>query len=166
MKLSDYIKALEDGRDVSFKDESGEWLVVEGMRSMVKVFAQGRSIRIDPTPKAVSMAELVRSRIDCVFSHEIDGDFDIGGFAGQSNMRGELTKGWFIMQRNKHLYKYCKPRMCHLFSSLNFLDPDALAYRIENSGFVVARNYTGDVMTSFSIQGLRDGRCWPWEVQE
>ena len=58
-------------------------------------------------------------------------------------------------------YVYCKPRMNYWFSLLNF-DDKFLLQKLGDAGFETKTHPSH----SFKITGLKNGYCWPWELEE
>jgi len=124
--------------------------------------------KLEPEIKPVDMSVLVNSGIDCLFSMRVGFDnspvmchlkcISPNGFTSEDDL----------------LWNYCKPRMNYWFSTENFKNVKGLMGKLEEAGFelevmyktiyIMGSDYI-TAITAFTIKGLQDGYCWPWEVE-
>lgn len=105
--------------------------------------------------KPVDLSVLISSGIDCYFSD--DPDYWCCTLSAKEKWTSEE-----ITERR------IKPRMNYWFSWLNFSAENDWLYVLSDAGFLVEvdEGDEGDCVHAFRITGLRDGYCWPWEVEE
>ena len=162
MKLSDYIKALEDGEVIEIQYRNLGWAREMLPEEICKIYREfgSVSVRIKPALKPVDMSVLVGSGIDCVFGAKLKFMSPLTSTTdrGQPIFHSWADGEWAI----------CKPRMNYWFSVKNFDDYENLERKLVAAGFSldlhINEMYRNGVV-AFSITGLQSNRCYPWEAK-
>lgn len=153
--------------------------VYQGRDYYPKAYNIGKAITesLKPKLKPVDMSVLIDSGVYCRFSNH-EGSLDEKGFNSLLKICNPSTS--YLYQSNQSTYRFCKPRTDYWFSAVNFTDVEKLIDRLHDAGFKVTVNRImvsygesfigGGVspggINAFKIEPeLRDGFCWPWEVE-
>jgi hypothetical protein len=115
--------------------------------------------RSKPTKKVIDLSALIDS-IDCEFS-------DDGDVWATSQLSCLICSGAYV-DRTKHAWKYCKPRMNHIHAIAvdSLKEAGIIRVKLSKAGFVFSfdiLNYISGYVLLIWGFGVADGYVMPWE---
>lgn len=95
--------------------------------------------------------------IDCEFKDLDDDSWVIGKLKSIGTDHDGSIKYWKSYDRSGAWFSMCRPRLNHWLSIVGA--PDNLVVKLINAGFSVYKNGN-----SIIVEGIHNGRCYPWEI--
>ena len=167
-KWAEVLRAIADGKEVEFHGVL-QW---EKPKNINPISNPEYLWRIKPTKTPVDLSVLIDSGIDCCFWNFDEERKTIDRLTGIYTRKLKYSDGWT-------LWKFCRPKVGYWYSWRGGKYPLPKGFVVD----VLRRDGSQDRLThiepaewvheewmcdiiAFKVDGLADGYCYPWEIEE